>query len=309
MPYLGEICALLTAMCWTFSSTAFAVASRAVGPLPANQFRLVAALPVLLVLAQVLVGSAWPAATARQLWLLVASGATGLVIGDLGYFYALAKIGPRICSVIMACWPACTVAIEALLGRGTNATVLAGIALTVGGVVLVLLRNRDGASWNPRTTTRQWSLGIAGACLGAVGQAGGFVLAGYGMAAAESDPRIDPLHATVVRMATAVVGLQFVVLLHGQPLAMRRVWAHAPAIRAALIGALFGPIGGVWLSMVARAEAGDGQALGLVSALMGTTPIFMMPLAYFAYRAPVGWLGALGTVLAVGGVAVCWLAR
>ena len=50
MPYLGEITSLLAAMCWTVSSTAFAVASRAASPLAANQFRLYASLPLLVVL-------------------------------------------------------------------------------------------------------------------------------------------------------------------------------------------------------------------------------------------------------------------
>lgn len=310
MPFLGEICALLTAVCWTASSTAFAVASRAVGPLPANQFRLVVALPLLLLLAWLVVGACWPvAASGHQLSLIVASGLVGLVLGDLGYFYALAKIGPRLCSVIMACWPACTVAMEAALGRVPTAAMLGGIGLTMIGVTLVLLRSRDGVLWNPGLSARQSLLGIAGALLGAVGQAGGFVLAGYGMVATAEAPAVDPLLCTVVRMATAVVGLQLVVTVQHQPFALRRVFGHRTAVRAALLGALFGPIGGVWLSMVARQQAEATGTVGVASALMATTPLFMMPVAFFVYRAPVGWLGAVGTLLATGGVAWCFLAR
>ncbi len=307
MSYLGEICALLTAVCWTASSTAFAVASRAVGPLPANQFRLLAALPVLFVLSCLVTGQWWPtAATSEQLWLLVASGLAGLVIGDIGYFYALAKIGPRLCSVIMASWPVCTVAMEALAGRLPNAFVLVGIALTLVGVAVVLLRSSEGTSWNATLSARQWLLGIGGALLGALGQAVGFVLAGYGMAGRDGVAAIDPLAVTVVRMTTAVVGLQLVATLHRQPFALRAVVSHPVALRAAMVGALCGPIGGVWLSMIARSRAADA---GVASALMATTPIFMMPVAYFVYRAPIGWFGGLGTLLTVVGVAVCLLAR
>ena len=77
-------------------------------------------------------------------------------------------------------------------------------------------------------------------------------------------------------------------------------------MRAALLGAAFGPVGGVWLSMVARRHASDA---GIAAALMATTPIFMMPVAALLYRARIGWLGALGTVLAVVGVGVCFLVR
>lgn len=307
MPYLGEASALLTAVCWTISSTAFAVASRAVGPLPANQFRLFAALPVLFVLARLLTGAWWPLdASPTQLAWLVSSGVAGLVLGDLGYFYALAKIGPRLCSVVMACWPACAVAVEALAGRWPASVALVGIGMTMAGVTLVLLRSRDGARWNPSTSRRQFAWGLAGALLGAVGQAVGFVFAGYGMQAAGGFPAVDPLSASVVRMATAVAGLQAFALWQRQPIAVQAVFQDSRALRAALLGALCGPIGGVWLSMVARAEANDA---GVAAALMATTPVFMMPLAVWLYRAPIGALGVAGTLLAVAGVAVCFVAR
>jgi drug/metabolite transporter (DMT)-like permease len=308
MPYLGEICALLTALCWTGSSSAFAVASRAVGPRPANQFRLYAALPCLLVLAWSVTGSCWPRGLGdERLWYLVTSGVAGLVLGDIGFFYALAKIGPRLSSVVFAAWPGMTVGIEAACGRAPTALVLVGIALTMLGVGLVLLRNRDGASWNPGLQRNQWWLGLGGALLGALGQAGGFLLAGYGMAAGPDLPNgVDPLHATVVRMATGVVGLQVYLLLLRQPFALRAVFASPLAIRAALLGALCGPVGGVWLSMVSRVHA---QNAGVASALMATTPIFMMPVAWRLYGARVGWLGTFGTLLAVGGVVLCFLVR
>lgn len=307
MPYLGEICALLTAVCWTASSTAFAFASRAVGPNPANQFRLWAAVPVLLLLCWLTTGSVWPVAASgeRHGW-LVASGLIGLVLGDLGYFYALATIGPRISSVLMASWPAVTVLVEAFAGRRPGLLLVVGIAMTMAGVGLVLLRNREGSAWQV-INRRQWWLGLGGALVGAVGQALGFVLAGYGMAPGPDLPAgVDPLVATVVRMLTAVVGLQCVLVARGTPLAARAVLGHGTALRAALLGALFGPVGGVWLSMLARRHSEDA---GVAAALMATTPIFMMPVAYWLYRARVGWFGALGTALAVAGVALCLRGR
>lgn len=310
MPYLGEITSLLAAVCWTVSSTAFAVASRAAGPLAANQFRLYASLPLLALLATALLGAPWPlAATGGQLGFAVASGLCGLVLGDIGYFYALAKIGPRLCSVIMVSWPACVVAIEAAQGRTPSPSVLLGIAATMAGVVLVLLRGRDDARWDPRVTPRQRTLGVLGAVLGSVGQAAGFVLAGPAMAGDGPQTGIEPLHCTVVRMATAVVVMQGVALLQGQGLAMREVLVQPVARRSALLGAAFGPIGGVWLSMVARSESERSGHVGLSSALMATTPLFMMPVAWKLYGAPIGWFGAGGTLLAVGGVTWCLLMR
>lgn len=307
MPYFGEICALLTALCWTGSSTAFAIASRAAGPLPANQFRLLAAVPVLVTLAWLLTGSGWPAASNERVGLLAASGLAGLVLGDIGLFYALATIGPRISMVVMACWPACGIAIDALRGDAPSARVLFGVALTMFGVGIVLLRNRDGGAWRSGVQRWQVGLGLLGALLGALGQASGVVLSRLGMAVGDDAPHgVDPLQATVVRMVTAVVGLQVVATCMRQPFAFRKALADRTAARAALLGALFGPIGGVWLSMVAVHHA---ERPAVAYSLMATTPIFMMPVAALLYGARIGGLGALGTVLAVGGVATCFLAR
>ncbi|MCU0865805.1 MAG: DMT family transporter [Planctomycetes bacterium] len=308
MPYLGEICALLTALCWTGSSTLFAVASRAVGPLPANQFRLYAAIPVLLVLGRVVTGMWWPShASDERIALLAASSLVGLVLGDIGLFYALATIGPRLSSVVMAGWPGVTVAIEAACGRPPSWPQLAGIAITMLGVGMVLLRNREGSLWNPGLTPRQWWLGLAGAAAGAIGQAGGFVLAGVAMEPGADLPGgLDPLQATVVRMVTGVVGLQLVAIVQRQPFAMKVVFGHPLARKAAMVGALFGPVAGVWLSMVSRRHS---EHAGMAAALMATTPIFMMPVAAWLYGARIGWLGLIGSLVAAGGAAVCWPTR
>lgn len=307
MPFLGEIAALCTALCWVGSSLAFAVASRNAGAQATNHFRLVAAVPLLVLLALALTGACWPTgASAARIGWIAASGIVGLVIGDFGYFHALATIGPRLASVVMALWPACTVGIDALRGAPPGGQQLAGIALTVAGVVLVLLRSREGA-WRPGLGPRQWLGGVAGAALGALGQAGGFVLVGIGMSPGpDLEAGVVPLHATIVRMAVAVLGFQLVVALRGEPFALVAVVRQRRALAGAALGALFGPVLGVWLSMVARRHAADA---GVAAALMATTPVWMLPVSILAYGARVGAMAVVGTVTAVAGVAVCLLAR
>ena len=105
MPYLGAIAALSTALCWLGSSLAFAVAGREAGAQALNQFRLYAALPMLCAAGLVFAGAAWPVeASWPRITALALSGLVGLLIGDYGYFHALATIGPRLASVIMALW-------------------------------------------------------------------------------------------------------------------------------------------------------------------------------------------------------------
>ncbi len=303
MPYQGEIFALATALCWAGSSTSFAYASREVGGLPVNHFRLFAAVPVLALLAWLLTGQWWPSHVAdERVLLLLASGLVGLVLGDIGFFHALAVLGPRVSSVVMSCWPALTVLIEVVRGHVPGIWVVLGILTTAFGVALVLLRSREGTSWNPHMTRRQWTTGLAGALLGALGQAAGVVLARAAMAQGADLPAgILPLQATVVRMTAAAVGMQCVALAHRRPLAWTAVFRDRRVVGAALFGAGFGPILGVWLSMAATHHAND---VSVAASLMATTPIFLMPISMWLYRARIGWLGGIGTVVAVVGAAL-----
>jgi drug/metabolite transporter (DMT)-like permease len=103
----AELAAVAAALAWTFSSLTFGLASRAVGAAPVNQFRLLAAVPVMLFVHALTVGGAWPSnLSSERTWTLAVSGVMGLAIGDLGYFYALSLVGPRLSSVVQASWPA-----------------------------------------------------------------------------------------------------------------------------------------------------------------------------------------------------------
>ena len=305
MPYLGESAALATAICWTGSSLFFALATRRAGGIAVNQFRLWLALPLLSLLHLWLLGACWPALDATRLWQLVVSGLVGLVLGDIGYFYALGVIGPRIGSVLMATWPAMATAMAwAWHGERTTPLMLLGIATTMAGVVLVLLRQRDGSVWQQGAPRGNVPLAVAGALLGALGQAGGSVLVRIAAAPAPDLPDGLPgLSAALVRMAAACVGIAAVTLLRGRPRAFVAVVRDRAALRSAVLGTALGPIAGVWLSMFAFAHC----RVGVAAALTATTPIFMMPVARVAYGARLGAFGVVGTLLAVAGVVLlCW---
>lgn len=151
MPYLGEFAAVATAVCWTFSSLYFALATKRVSGLPINQFRLLLAVPLLFLLQRVFEGVWWPLLPGDRLPQLVMSGLIGLVLGDIGYFYALFVIGPRISSVLMATWPAMAVAVQWLFrGEVPSFAMVVGIVTTCIGVILVLLRGNDSTSWQSK---------------------------------------------------------------------------------------------------------------------------------------------------------------
>ena len=145
----AELAAIAAAMCWTGSSLTFGLASRAVGAVPVNQFRLFAAVPVVFLLHAAIVGGMWPEGLdLRRTSLLACSGVVGLAIGDLGYFYALALVGPRLSSVVQASWPALALLMAwGFSGETPGVREAIGLALTTLGVVVVVARSRDGSSW------------------------------------------------------------------------------------------------------------------------------------------------------------------
>lgn len=305
MPYLGEIASLVTALCWLGSSLAFAVAGREVGAQPVSQFRLYAALPILFGLGLCLTGKGWPTeASLERLSLIGLSGLLGLVIGDYGFFHALATIGPRLASVIMSLWPACTVAINFLRGEPPTDMQMTGITVTILGVATVLAGKRESA-WRPELTRKQWVGGCVGALVGATGQASGFVIARVAMAeSTNSEAAIDPILTTIVRMSAATIGMQIIATLQRRSFAMTKVMHHRKALVATLIGVMCGPVLGVWLSMVGASKSHND---GVASALMATTPLFMLPVSIWLYKARVGMIAVVGTLLAVTGVAICFI--
>src|SRR5512136_719616 len=101
---LGEIAALGTALCWSFTGLFFAEAARRVGALRVNLLRLPVALS-LLSLAIPATGTTFAAIDSRRAFYLAASGIVGLVIGDLALFEAMRRIGARLAFVLMSLAP------------------------------------------------------------------------------------------------------------------------------------------------------------------------------------------------------------
>ncbi|RME28649.1 MAG: EamA family transporter, partial [Candidatus Zixiibacteriota bacterium] len=87
--YLGEIAALGTAACWSFTAVFFSEAGRRLGSFKVNQIRLFLAVVIYSLVLYFRFG--WvlpPDLNARQFWLLAGSGIIGLVIGDGAGFKA-----------------------------------------------------------------------------------------------------------------------------------------------------------------------------------------------------------------------------
>lgn len=212
----------------------------------------------------------------------------------MGYFGCLLRLGPRLASAVAALAPPITALIAWLvLGETLAPLALLGMALVLGGVLLVILER--AATPVPRGHRIQGALlGL----LGAACQAVGLILSKKGMKFG-----IEPLPANVIRMAAATVGVWGIALFTRQLGAPLRVLRDRVARLTALGATLLGPTFGVWLSLVAaqRTEA------GIAATLLATVPVTILPLVIFVNHEKVSPRALLGAVITVVGVALIFL--
>ncbi len=305
MPYWGELAALGTAACWSLTAIFFAEAGRRVGSHRVNKIRLIMAVLLYAAIMTAVFGSPFPTqATWQQTGWLALSGLIGLVLGDGALFRAFVMIGPRLATLLMATAPIfATIIAWIFLGERLGIMTLLGIALTIGGVMWVVLERQFGSANRFGLTTDHpdagsKTKGVILATIGAFGQATGLVLSKQAMVHA-GEP-LDPMPASMIRMIASMFFIWGFAVARNDITETVRAVSNRSAMLFALGGTIFGPVLGVWLSLVAVNQIEAGVA----ATLNGTTPIIIIPVVYLVYRERVSVRALFGTVLAVIGVAL-----
>jgi len=303
---VGGIAALGAALCFAVSATVWGLVGARVPALGLIVLRTTCAAVFFLAFMWISTGSPWPAVAGEALLLLALSGLISMGLGDLMFFKGMVRIGPRLSMVIFAGTPILA-AFIAWVGAGESleARSLAGIAIIVGGIAWVVSEPRGRDQWT--TDPREFRLGVLlsiGSCatvalaytLTRAAVTGGEPWFGGGV------PRepAGSVEASLVRLVTTSALACALIPFTG---AMRPTMAavvDAKLMRLILLGTVAGLIVGLWLSMVALARVPSGVA----AALMGCTPIFMIPLAHFAFGERHSARALLGTGVTVAGVFV-----
>lgn len=293
---IGEIAALGTAVCWCASTLLFEVAGRRIGSLAVNLIRLVPALLCLSVYGALVHGNLIPTdISGDALAYLVASGWVGFVLGDMCLFRAFVLLGGRLSSLVMSLWPSMAALLSWFaLGESLGGWDLLGMTLTIAGVGLAV------ADRTPPTSARaeaDLGKGLLLAFGGALGQAGGLVLAKIGMG------DTDPFAATQIRVAAAIAGFALTFVAIGWWPRVLAGLKDRRAVTYSALGAIFGPFLGVSLSLFAVQHT----ATGVGASIMATTPILLIPAVIILRHERVGPLAIAGTFIAVAGVAALFV--
>lgn len=298
--YLGEIAALLTAVCWTVTAMAFESAGKRVGALSLNLIRLVIGLVFLAIYNAIVNDGLFPEATHYQWFWLVMSGLVGFVLGDLFLFRAFILIGARISMLIMALVPPITALIGWLtLGEVLTGMEFLGMGITLLGIILVMSTKLEIKKGTFGKTLRMGPL-VLGSILalgGAVGQAAGLVLSKKGM------QDMNAFSATQIRIMAGVVGFSIVITLFKRWKHLFGALRDLKAMKAMTIGSFTGPFLGVSFSLLAVQHTDTGIA----ATLMALTPVLIIPAAIMMKKEKIKALEMIGAVVSVGGVALFFL--
>ena len=295
-PLIGEIAAVLTSVFFSIGPTFFTLAGQLVGSVVVNRTRLLIAFPVLLLIHWLLLGTPLPldADGDRWLWLGI-SGVIGFTLGDAALFQAFVMLGTRLTMLIFSLSPIIAAFTAWIfLGESLSVAQIMGISVTIMGVVWVVTE-RNNKEVTKRDKSLYWR-GMLFAVVGAAGQALGIVTAKKGLWG-----DFPTLSALVIRLAAGTISIWIITLFQGQVKDTFKQLKEKPAaLRFTFWGAVFGPITGVWLSLIAI----QFSSVGVASTLMALPPIFLLPIGYYVFKERISPRAIAGTIIALAGVVV-----
>ncbi len=297
MTYLGEIAALMTSVFFSFTAVIFTMASQQVGAMVTNRVRLIIALGYLLIINLILSGQPLPLDAGADRWgWLALSGVIGLALGDMFLFQAFGRIGARLGMLMLSLAPVIGALVAWMFfGETLSFGQIAGIAITLAGIAWVVIA-RPAADVVQHIDWRGILLGL----LAATGQALGLVFSKQGMIG-----DFSPFAGNAIRMLAALVAFWLITVVQRQGRAtVETVRQHPAALKLLATGALVGPVLGVSASLLAVQHA----TIGVASTLMALPPVFLLPISYVVFKERFGWQTIAGTVVAMAGVALLFLA-
>ena len=289
MNYLGETIALAVAVSWTVTALSAEVASKRIGSLQLNVFRMVLSLSMLSLTLWAFTGSPFPVGAGGKAWFwLSLSGFVGYVLGDYCLFNSYLWIGARF---------------GQLLGERLSLQAVLGMAVTLTGIGISVL-NKGGH--HKLTLKLPWQGVLFGIGAG-IGQGVGLVLSKVGMnyytlpvGASETEVMMLPFASTFIRAITGAVGFLCVMAIRQQFHTVPVVMRDRKGMGAMLLATITGPFIGVSLSLMAV----QYTEAGIASTLMALTPIFIIAPAYWLFHQRVSLKEVIGAVISVIGVSL-----
>ena len=298
------LAALLTTLLFSISAICGHRTATQIGGVEANFWRACLATLFLAVWANIygsgFEGAAFP--------VFVLSGLAGIGLGDSGYFQALPRLGSRRTVLLTQCLTApFALAMEWLwLGTTLNPAELFFILVILAGVAVALAPRE-----HLEITPRQMCVGIFGTIVGALGGALGAVLSrkAYAVAHATGE-HPDPGTTGYQRVIGGAIALGVLLLV----VKWRSAHTHGGILEANSFRVSRDKWRRLWPWVVANSLAGqtvgvscmqwalENTSAGVVTAVIATTPILLLPMTRLVDGERIGIRSTSGALMAVAGV-------
>jgi len=211
-------------------------------------------------------------------------------------FRALVILGPGRAALLASTAPLFTAVIAwPLLGERLGPLALIGMAMTLGGVWWVLAARSAARHDHVEGSA---AIGVLAGLLGALGQAGGYVLSKIALRSG-----LDPLSATMVRVTSACAAIWLLATFEGATVRTLATLQDRRGAAFMLAGAVCGPFLGVTLSLAAL----HWIPTGIAASITAIYPIFTILLAARFHGEALTWRIVGGAIVAVAGVVVLFL--
>ena len=304
------LAAFLTTLLFATSAICGYRTSKLIGGIEANFWRIALATIFLTVWAFTF-GHAFEGAPG---WFAL-SGLIGIGIGDSAYFQALPKLGSRRTILLCQCLTAPFAALIEYFSLGTklNFTEILCIGGILGGVAIALKPDDQ-----LKISRRDWQIGILGSAISALCTAIGSVLIIKGFRAAAADGFHPDAGTTGYQRVLGGILIPAAALLIFKWKSAR---AHGPAFASDTLHISKNKWRTLWPWVLANALA--GQTLGVtcmqwalrttqasvVSAIIATTPVVLLPLTRLVEKEKIQRHSLIGAAIAVAGVIGLTLCR
>ena len=296
---LGELAALATAVLWTLSALAWTSAGKHVGALAVAFLRLPLAVGMLMLWGHFRRGLAWPSDAGPRVWqVLGVSGLPGVLrLGSLACSRRSLVIGPRLSLLVTSLTPLLTVLISwAWRGEGLGPRAWLAMAITLAGVLWVVLEQREGDEHPHGRKTLRYGLFLAGSWPPSPSR---WAWCWRKTASAYYDPAASAL----IRILGALVGHALLITLLWRWRPMVAAASQGKAMFILLGGTIVGPFVGVSMCMLALQNCHEG----IVTTILATIPVMILPFSIYLYGERVSGRAIGGAFVAAAGVALLML--
>ncbi|WP_372793803.1 DMT family transporter [Lutibacter sp.] len=302
--HLGELFALLTAIFWTATSLSFQQATRRAGSLSVNVLRLLIAFFIYGFISYFSRGLFLPfdASTHQWIWMSI-SGLIGFVFGDYFLFKSYELISARISMLIMSLSAPLAAFIGwFILGETMNFISILAMFITIFGIMMVITEKKklDDLKAGLKNKKIQFSFspkGMLFAFFGSIGQALGLVLSKYGMR------DYNVFAATQIRIIAGAIGFVILISLIKRWPKVKQAVTDSISMRFIVIGSIFGPFLGVYMSLLAVKYT----TVGIASTIMAIIPVLIIPPAILLYKEKVTVKEVVGAFIALGGIVLFFI--